>query len=88
VLRLVPWFLIGFVLVAAVNSTGVVPGPAHPAIAAVAAFLITVALSAIGLSTDLAGFRRAGFRPLVLGGSLWIVVSLSSLGLQALTGSI
>jgi uncharacterized integral membrane protein (TIGR00698 family) len=88
VFRLVPWFLIGFVLVAAVNSTGVVPGPAHPAIAAVAAFLITVALSAIGLSTDLAGFRRAGFRPLVLGGSLWIVVSLSSLGLQALTGSI
>lgn len=88
VFRLVPWFLIGFVLVAAVNSTGVIPGPVHPAIAAVAAFLITVALSAIGLSTDIAGFRRAGFRPLVLGGSLWIVVSLSSLGLQALTGSI
>ncbi|PYY37143.1 YeiH family protein [Curtobacterium sp. MCBD17_030] len=88
VFRLVPWFLIGFVLVAAVNSTGVIPGPAHPAIATIAAFLITVALSAIGLSTDIAGFRRAGFRPLVLGGSLWIVVSLSSLGLQALTGSI
>jgi uncharacterized integral membrane protein (TIGR00698 family) len=88
VFRLVPWFLIGFVLVAAVNSTGAIPGPAHPVIAAVAAFLITVALSAIGLSTDIAGFRRAGFRPLVLGGSLWIVVSLSSLGLQALTGSI
>lgn len=87
VFRLVPWFLVGFVLVAAVNSTGVIPGPAHPVIAAVAAFLITVALSAIGLSTDVAGFRRAGFRPLLLGGSLWIVVSLSSLGLQALTGS-
>ncbi|WIB14742.1 putative sulfate exporter family transporter [Curtobacterium sp. MCPF17_050] len=88
VTRLVPWFLIGFVLAAAVNSTGLVPGPAHPVIAAVAAFLITVALSAIGLSTDLAGFRRAGFRPLLLGGALWVVVSLSSLGLQALTGSL
>ncbi|PZE85310.1 putative sulfate exporter family transporter [Curtobacterium sp. MCBD17_032] len=88
VLRLVPWFLIGFVLAAAVNSTGLVPGPAHPAIAAVAAFLITVALSAIGLSTDLAGFRRAGVRPLLLGGALWIVVSVSSLGLQALTGTL
>ncbi|WIB25602.1 putative sulfate exporter family transporter [Curtobacterium sp. MCSS17_015] len=88
VFRLVPWFLIGFVLVAAVNSTGLVPGPAHPVIAAVAAFLITVALSAIGLSTDVAGFRRAGLRPVLLGGSLWIVVSVSSLGLQALTGSI
>ncbi|PYY36327.1 YeiH family protein [Curtobacterium sp. MCPF17_046] len=88
VTRLVPWFLIGFVLAAAVNSTGLVPGPAHPVIAAVAAFLITVALSAIGLSSDLAGFRRAGLRPLLLGGALWIVVSLSSLGLQALTGSL
>jgi uncharacterized membrane protein YadS len=71
-----------------VNSTGVLPGPVHPVVAAVAAFLITVALSAIGLSTDLAGFRRAGVRPLVLGGALWVVVSLSSLGLQALTGAL
>jgi uncharacterized integral membrane protein (TIGR00698 family) len=88
VFRLVPWFLIGFVVAAAVNSTGVLPGPVHPAIATVAAFLITVALSAIGLSTDVAGFRRAGFRPLVLGLVLWVVVSLSSLGLMAVTGSL
>ncbi len=88
VARLVPWFLVGFLVLAAVNSTGVLPGPVHPAVAAAAAFLITVALSAIGLSTDLAGFRRAGVRPLVLGGALWVVVSLSSLGLQALTGAL
>jgi uncharacterized integral membrane protein (TIGR00698 family) len=88
VARLVPWFLVGFLVLAAVNSTGVLPGPVHPVVAAVAAFLITVALSAIGLSTDLAGFRRAGVRPLVLGGALWVVVSLSSLGLQALTGAL
>jgi uncharacterized integral membrane protein (TIGR00698 family) len=88
VVKLVPWFLIGFVIAAAVNSVGVIPGPVHPAISTVAAFLITVALSAIGLSTDIAGFRRAGFRPLVLGLVLWVVVSLSSLGLQALTGAL
>ena len=88
VARLVPWFLVGFLVLAAVNSTGVLHGPVHPVVAAVAAFLITTALSAIGLSTDLAGFRRAGVRPLVLGGALWVVVSLSSLGLQALTGSL
>jgi len=51
-------------------------------------FLITVALSAIGLSTDLAGLRRAGHRPLVFGASLWVVVSLTSLGLQHLTGTL
>lgn len=82
VLRLVPWFLVGFVVMAAIDSTGVIPAGAHDALSAVSLFLIATALSAIGLSTDLAGFRRAGWRPLVLGGLLWIIVALSSLGLQ------
>lgn len=84
--RLVPWFLVGFVLVAAVNSVGLVPAPIHPALSAVSVFLITVALSAIGLSTDLPGFRRAGPKPLLLGALLWIIVSLTSLGLQVAMG--
>ncbi|MBN9190582.1 MAG: putative sulfate exporter family transporter [Microbacterium sp.] len=82
VFRLVPWFLVGFVVMAAINSTGVIPAAAHDALTAVSLFLIATALSAIGLSTDLTGFRRAGWRPLALGGLLWIVVALSSLGLQ------
>ncbi|MEH0111322.1 putative sulfate exporter family transporter [Tersicoccus sp. MR15.9] len=86
VVRLVPWFLVGFVVVAAVNSLGLIPGGAHPALQAAAVFLITVALSAIGLSTDVAAFRVAGPRPLLLGGSLWVIVSAASLGLQAVTG--
>jgi uncharacterized integral membrane protein (TIGR00698 family) len=85
-LRLVPWFLIGFVLVAAVNSLGVIPTGFHPRLSTLSVFLITIALSAIGLSTDLAAFRRAGSKPLLLGGVLWIAVSLTSLGLQFATG--
>jgi uncharacterized membrane protein YadS len=30
--------------------------------------------------------RKAGARPLLLGGLLWIAVAASSLGIQALTG--
>ncbi|MCX7521996.1 putative sulfate exporter family transporter [Microbacterium sp. STN6] len=86
VFRLVPWFLIGFVVIAAVNSLGVIPAAAHPALSQASVFLITMALSAIGLSTDIAGFRRAGARPLILGGCLWLLVSLTSLGLQFATG--
>ncbi|MHB1063310.1 MAG: YeiH family protein [Georgenia sp.] len=85
--RLVPRFLIGFLIVAAANSLGLIPSALHPALSQVSVFLITVALSAVGLSTDLAGLRRAGHRPLVLGASLWVVVSLTSLGLQRLTGT-
>jgi uncharacterized membrane protein YadS len=88
VLRLVPLFLLGFVAAAAANSVGLIPAAAQPALADLAVFLITVALAGIGLSTDLRALRRTGPRPLVLGGLLWLVVMVSSLGLQALTGTI
>jgi uncharacterized integral membrane protein (TIGR00698 family) len=86
--RLVPWFLVGFVLIAAANSIGLIPAATHHGLAQVSAFLVTVALSAIGLSTDLAGFRCTGARPLLLGALLWMAVSGTSLALQAVTGTI
>ena len=87
VIKLVPWFLIGFVVVATVNSAGIVPAAAHAPLGHVSVFLVAVALSAIGLSTDVAALRKAGPRPLLLGALLWVTVAAASLGLQALTGS-
>jgi uncharacterized integral membrane protein (TIGR00698 family) len=86
VTHLVPWFVVAFVAASAVVS--VVPPSAllRSAFSAVALFLITVALSAIGLSTDLAGLRKTGLRPLMLGALLWALVSVSSLGLAAASG--
>jgi uncharacterized integral membrane protein (TIGR00698 family) len=82
-LRLVPWFLIGFLIVAGANSIGLIPVSIHGAVQNVALFLITIALSAIGLSIDVAALRRAGPRPLLLGGALWVTVGSASLLLQA-----
>ncbi|TQJ46307.1 YeiH family protein [Streptomyces sp. SLBN-115] len=79
---LVPWFLVAFLLAAAANSAGLVPATAHPGLKELSVFLITVALSAVGLSTDLTALRRTGPRPLLLGACLWVVVSSSSLALQ------
>jgi uncharacterized integral membrane protein (TIGR00698 family) len=87
-LRLVPWFLIGFVVAALVNTAGLVPSGAHGALSDVSLFLVAVALSAIGLSTDVRALRRAGAKPLLLGLLLWITVAGASLGLQALTGTL
>jgi uncharacterized membrane protein YadS len=86
--KLVPWFLIGFVLVAAVNSCGIIPADAHSPLEHASVFLVAVALSAIGLSTNVAALRKAGARPLLLGALLWITVATASLGLQALTGTL
>ncbi|MFG2937800.1 YeiH family protein [Streptomyces sp. NPDC048282] len=85
---LVPWFLVGFLLTATANTLGLIPDAAHPVFGETSAFLITVALSAIGLSTDIPSMRRAGSRPVLLGGILWVVVSGTSLVLQVLTGSL
>ncbi|WP_254395503.1 YeiH family protein [Streptomyces sp. AC512_CC834] len=88
VLKLVPWFLVGFLLTALVNTLGLIPSRAHSGLTTLCVFLITAALSAIGLTTDLRGLRRAGPRPLLLGACLWIVVSATSLLLQYLTSSL
>jgi uncharacterized integral membrane protein (TIGR00698 family) len=84
--RIVPAFLIGFVLAAATDTAGLIPDSWHPALSALGAFLITTALAGIGLSLRFADMRKAGARPLLLGGLLWIAVAASSLGIQALTG--
>jgi uncharacterized integral membrane protein (TIGR00698 family) len=86
--RLVPPFLVLFMVAAAVNSLGVVPAGWHPSISWTATFCTTVALSGVGLSTPLGAMRQAGWRPLALGAILWVAVATSSLGLQALTGQL
>lgn len=78
-LGLVPWFLIGFGVIVAVHSAGLIPEGSQGVIRRAAVFLIATALAAIGLSTDLGELRRTGPRPLVLGLVLWLGVTLSSL---------
>ncbi|WP_188838280.1 YeiH family protein [Flexivirga endophytica] len=86
--KVVPAFLIGFLVAAALNSLGVIPADWHDGLTFLGTFLITVALVGIGVGLRPAQLREAGHRPLLLGALLWICVSLASLGLQALTGTL
>jgi len=86
--RLVPWYLIGFLMVATANSVGIIPQSIHHNLVQLSIFLIAVALAAIGLSTDISALRRTGPRPLLLGGILWVLVSMTSLALQFITRSL
>jgi uncharacterized integral membrane protein (TIGR00698 family) len=88
VVRLVPWFLIGFVVAAGLNSAGVIPSGSHGPLQHVSVFLVAVALAAIGLSTNVPALRKAGPKPVLLGALLWITVAVASLGLQTLTGTL
>ncbi|KXP14904.1 YeiH family protein [Tsukamurella pseudospumae] len=84
-IKLVPWFLVGFVALAGLNSIVPFPADLRSTLGLASTLLITWALAAIGLSTDLSALRRTGWTPLLFGGLLWITVSASSLGIQALT---
>jgi len=83
--RLVPLFLVGFVVAAAANSAGLVDAAARSDLSTVALFLVAVALAAVGLSAQPARIRAAGFRPLLLGAALWAAVASTSLAVQAVT---
>jgi len=84
--RIVPWFILWFLAAALVNSSGIIPAAWHAGIGIAAIFLISVALAAIGLQTELPRLLRAGARPLALGFLLWIAVALASLAIQRATG--
>lgn len=84
--HLVPWFLVAFVAASALVSVAPPSTSLRNAFNAVALFLITVALAAIGLTTDFRALRATGARPLLLGAVLWVLVSASSLLLAAASG--
>ncbi len=85
--RILPLFVVAFVVAVVANTIGLVPTGWHHPLSDLSTWMITAALAAIGLSTDVDHIRRAGLRPLALGAILWLTVGLTSLALQAATGT-
>ena len=86
--RIVPVFIVAFIAAVATDTVGLVPVAWHRGLSDLSTWMITTALAAVGLSADLHYIRRAGLRPLALGAVLWLTVAVTSLGLQALTGTL
>ena len=92
VARAVPWFVIGFVVFAALRSLGFLDaklptgGTLADLCSTAAALLILVALAGVGLSTDVRAMLGVGARPLMLGASIWIVLVLLGLALATVVG--
>ncbi|HLR78325.1 MAG TPA: YeiH family protein [Burkholderiaceae bacterium] len=82
-----PWFILWFVAASALRSAGLIPEVLDMPLRVLAEFLIVVALTAIGLSSDLRRMARAGARPILLGLGVWMAVVFSSLGMQYALGS-
>jgi uncharacterized integral membrane protein (TIGR00698 family) len=85
--RIMPWFLAWFLAASAANSLGAFTPDARAAFSHVGLALTTLALAAVGLSSNLRELRQTGTRPLALGALVWIAVTTTSLALQSLTGA-
>ncbi|HQT99812.1 MAG TPA: putative sulfate exporter family transporter [Acidimicrobiales bacterium] len=88
VLRSFPAFIAWFLVAVVVNSLGLLPAAWVLDASRVGQFFLVVALAGVGLSTKPRAIRDAGLRPLVLGASLWVVVSVTSLAMQFVTGTL
>jgi len=84
----VPWFVLWFLVAAALNSFGLIPAVAKEPLQLLALFAITVALAAVGLGTEFARIKAAGLRPLLLGAILWVAIAASSLAIAHVTHGI
>ncbi|SNB60916.1 conserved hypothetical integral membrane protein [Rhodoblastus acidophilus] len=62
-----PWFLLGFLAMAALNSLVAIPSEVSAPLRAAATFLLSMAMAAMGLHTNLRHVFSAGLRPLALG---------------------
>ncbi|HEY1857571.1 YeiH family protein [Acidocella sp.] len=60
--QLVPWFIVGFLVLLAIRSAGLIPVPLLHPINHVAALLTTISMAALGLGVDVRTVARAGLR--------------------------
>ncbi len=73
--KLVPWFIIGFLVLAALRSAGIVPDVAQAPTARAATLLTVLAMAGLGLGVDIREVARAGGRVTAV-----VVLSLCVLG--------
>lgn len=78
---LVPWFLIAFVICAAIASTGLIPKATLKAIQEVDTWLLAIGMTGVGLAAGFADLKAAGIKPILAGLIQWIFLAALSYGL-------
>jgi uncharacterized integral membrane protein (TIGR00698 family) len=86
--KIFPWFILGFLGASLLNTAGIITGSVVSLCTETGKFLIILALSAIGLNSDFKKMRETGFKPVVLGLLVWLTVAVISLAVQYASGQI
>ena len=78
-MNIIPWFIGGFLLLAIINSVGLIPTNVSGIMKGTSKFLMVTALAAIGLNTSLLDFKKAGLKPMFYGVTIDTLVTLTAL---------
>ena len=78
-LKIIPWFIGGFLLLAILNSVGFIPVAISGILKKTSKFLMVSALAAIGLGTSITDFKKAGLAPMFYGITIDTLVTLTAL---------
>lgn len=76
-----PWFVLGFIALVGLNSVFAIPAAFKAHAVIVTTFLLSLALAAMGLETDLRKLAARGLRPALLGAFSALFIATFSLGL-------
>ncbi|MBV7481341.1 YeiH family protein [Bordetella sp. BOR01] len=80
----IPWFAVGFLVLAIVNSLAILPPDLVNAIRRLDVFALTMAMTALGIETRFSQIRKAGPRVLALGLILYAWLLLGGYGIVKL----
>lgn len=84
IVKIFPWFVLGFLAASVLNTFLLAPYGAGVFLAQIGKFVIVMAMAAIGLKTNLVRLVKSGGKPILLGLICWVVLSLTSLGVQSI----
>lgn len=84
--KIFPWFILGFVALAIVNSFGVIPAVISQGAKDISKFLMVAALAAIGLNTSFRDMKKSGIKPMVHGFIISALVVVVAIGVEYIMG--
>ena len=94
--KIFPWFILYFVAASIITTVvGLLPAGGFaavytasfvPAMKWLAKFFIAMAMAAIGLNTNLVDLVKKGGKPIIMGATCWIMITLVSILVQLATG--
>ena len=79
---LFPWFIIGFVGLAIINSFNIIPVEISALAKQLSKFLMVAALAAIGLNTSIKDMKKSGFAPMLHGFIISALVVVVAIGVE------